>query len=255
MKPIFIVAKNTFREIFRDRILYGLMVFAILLILLSLALGELSYSEQSRITIDFGFTAIHLSAMILSIFVGSTLVSREIEKKTIMTLLVRPISRTQFIVGKSFGLLAVIVMSIVLLAIVLLGIFQVLGQTVSLAFFVGLYGIVLESTLLLAITLFFGSFASPMLAVSFSLGVFLIGHWLDSLKYFTDKSSSLVFVNFGRSVSHIIPNLEFFNWRSLFVYDSAIPYPELLIATVYGLAWSALLIALSTTILRNRDLG
>jgi Cu-processing system permease protein len=255
VKPVYIVAKNTFREIFRDRILYGLMVFAVLLILLSLALGELSYSEQTRITIDFGFTAIHLSAIILSIFVGSTLVSREIEKKTIMTLLVRPISRTQFIVGKSIGLMAVIVMAITLLGIVLLGIFYFVEQPISIAFFVGLYGVILEAGLLLAVTLFFGSFASPMLAVSFSIGIFLIGHWLDSLKFFSDKSNSQLFATIGHVLTRAIPNLEFFNWRGLFVYGTPVPYPELLIATVYGLAWSSLLVALSTTVLRNRDLG
>ena len=100
MKAIWIIANNTFREIIRDRILYGLVVFALLLIGVSLVLGQLSFAEQMRISIDFGFAAIHFSAVILSIFIGSTLVSKEIDKKTVMTLLARPITRFQFLFGK-----------------------------------------------------------------------------------------------------------------------------------------------------------
>src|SRR5436305_70886 len=104
MRAIYVIAVNTFHEIIRDRILYGILVFALLLIGISLALGQLSFAEQSRISANFGFTGIHLAAAILAIFIGSSLVSREIEKRTIMTLLVRPLSRTQFIIGKFLGL-------------------------------------------------------------------------------------------------------------------------------------------------------
>jgi ABC-type transport system involved in multi-copper enzyme maturation permease subunit len=255
MSAIFVIAQNTYREIFRDRILYGILVFAFLLILLSLALGELSFAEQSRITIDFGFTAIHLSSMVLSIFVGSTLVGREIEKKTILTLLVRPITRTQFVVGKSFGLMAVIAMSIVILAIVLAGLLLKIDQSMNWMFIVGLYGVLLEAMLLLSLTLFFGSFASPMLSVSFSVGLFLIGHWLDSLKFFTEKSNSPAFKVFGQFISQVVPNLEYFNWRSLLVYNETLAGSKILLASAYSLGWSSLLIALAATILRKRDLG
>ena len=103
MNAVRVIAINTFREIIRDRILYGILVFALLLIGLSLALGQLSFAEQSRISANFGFTGIHLSAAILAIFIGSSLVAREIEKRTIMTLLVRPLTRTQFITASFLG--------------------------------------------------------------------------------------------------------------------------------------------------------
>src|ERR1044071_5461067 len=119
MRPIWILAVNTFREVIRDRILYALIVFAILLIGLSLALGQLSFAEQARISANFGMSAIHLCAVALAIFVGSNLVYKEIEKKTIMTILVRPISRLQFIFGKALGLTMVIVTMILGLACIL----------------------------------------------------------------------------------------------------------------------------------------
>ncbi len=255
MKPVLIIALNTFREIMRDRILYGLLVFAVLLIALSLALGQLSFAAQARITVDFGFAAIHLRAVILSIFVGSTLVGREIEKKTIMTLLVRPISRTQFVVGKSLGLLGVIVVCIALLAGVLATILFALKLAPNMAFLIGLYGVILEAAVLLCVTLFFGTFASPMLAVSFALGVFLIGHWLQSLKYFAKRSQDPVFLAVARVTRAVFPNLEYFNWRALFVYHTPVNYGNVIWVSVYSLAWAALLISLSSMILGQRDLG
>ena len=255
MNQVIVIARNTFREIMRNRILYGLIVVAVLLIALSLALGQLTFTEQSRITVDFGFAAIHLSSIILAVFVGSTLVSREIEKKTIMTLLVRPISRTQFVIGKSLGLLIVILISIALLAIVLAGILLLMNLKPNMAFFVGLYGICLEATVLLCVTLFFGTFASSMLAVSFALGVFLIGHWLESLKYFAERSHNNAFILVERIARTIFPNLEYFNWRALFVYGDPVRYGDVVWVSVYCLAWSALLVSISAMILAKRDLG
>jgi Cu-processing system permease protein len=255
MNVIWIIAKNTYREIIRNRILYGLIIFAILLIGLSLALGQLSFAEQTRITANFGFTAIHLSAAILSIFVGSTLVAREIEKKTITTLLVRPVSRTQFIIGKSMGLMGVIAVSVGLLTLVLGALLMLMKMPISATFFIGLYGILLEAAILLSLTIFFGCFSSPMLAVSFSIGIFLIGHWLESLQFFADKSDSALFVWSYKAMRMCIPNLELFNWRSLFVYDDPIPVLQLITSTIYGVAWFTFITTAAAFLIRRRDLG
>lgn len=255
MFPIYIVAKNTFKEIIRDRILYGIVVVSVLLLFLSLALGQLSFTEQTRIAANFGFAAIHISAVILSIFLGSTLVYREIDKKTITTVLVRPVSRNQFIIGKSLGLLCVSLICIIMIACVLAFILFGLEMPLNFLFLVGLYGIFLESIVLLGFAIFFGSFASPSLSVSFTIGIFLIGHWIDSLRYFASQSSSEGFVLFSRSISAVMPNLENFNWRSLFIYGDTIPVTTVIGATAYMLAWFVFLITLSTIILGRRDLG
>ena len=255
MRPIFIVASNTFREIIRDRVLYGILIFALLLFGLSIALGQLSFAEQSRIAANFGFAAIQMSAVVLSIFVGSTLVGREIDKKTILTLLVRPITRTQFLIGKTIGLLMVIAVSIALLSTALGIILTFAGYPPNLVFMVALHGIILEAMVLLAFTLFFGSFASPMLSVSFVIGIFLIGHWVASLKFFIDKSSNDLFRIMGEFMIAVMPNLEVFNWRGLFVYADVAPLKPFLWANVYTAAWMLFLVTLSAAILSRRDLG
>lgn len=255
MSPVWIIAKNTFREIVRDRILYGILVFAVLLILLSLALGQLSFSEQTRIAANFGFTAIHLGAVIVSIFVGSTLVAREIEKKTILTLFVRPISRQQFLIGKCLGLMGVNFVCVVALSLVLMLILFGLNLPVTMAFWVGVFGILLEACVLLSVAIFFGSFASPMFSVSFTVALFLIGHWVESLKFFTFKSQEESFRMLGRSLTLVLPNFEFFNWRSLFIYSDPIPWKDMGSGMVYMGAYFIIFIVSASLILGKRDLG
>ncbi|MEQ1664177.1 MAG: ABC transporter permease [Bdellovibrionales bacterium] len=255
MKPIWIVSQNTFREIMRDRILYGILIFAFFLIVLSLAVGQLSYAEQTRITINFGYTAIHLCSVILSIFVGSTLVAREIDKKTILTLLARPISRTQFIIGKYLGLLHVIAVSIVLISLILVSILLFLNVELDVSLLVGLYGVYMEAAILLAITMLFGCFSTPMLSVAFAIGTFLIGHWHESLKYFSEKSQSEVFIWIAKIIRICTPDLEYFNWRSLYIYSDPILWVEVYAYTAYGLAWCIFLVTIAALILWRRDLG
>jgi Cu-processing system permease protein len=253
LRPILIIAKNTFREIIRDRILYGMVVFALLLIAFSMALGTLSFGEQRKISADFGFTAIHISSIILSIFVGSTLVSKEIEKKTILTLLARPISRLQFLLGKSLGLIYVISVVMFGLTCVLLLLFSQMGLGLNGLFLIGLWGIMLESLILLSLALLFSCLARPILVVSYSLGIFLIGHWVNDLVYFANKSSDQVLRFVGLKVSKLLPNLEYMNWRSLYVYEESIEAAVVLRVTAYSLIWAAIFLLLAVWLTRKRD--
>ena len=255
MKVIWIIAINTYREIIRDRVLYGLLVFALLLIGMSLALGQLSFAEQARISADFGLTAIHLSAIVFSIFVGSTLVYREIDKKTVMTLLVRPISRFQFVLGKCLGLSLVTATSVLCLALILWGVFIGVDMEVSQLFPLALFGVLLESILLLGFTIFFSSFASPMMVVSFSAGIFIVGHWISSLDFFSGKSPSVVFRAFAKFLIAICPDLERFNWRSHVIYKDTLTWSEVSYATVYSFSWFLVLVLVAVFIFRRRDFG
>lgn len=252
-RPVWIIATNTYREIIRDRILYGIVVFALLLIGISIALGQLSYAEQARISADFGFTGIQMSAAILAIFAGSTLVAREIEKQTVLTLLARPVSRAQFLMGKYVGLSLVVLTVVAGLALVLIGLLLALDFAIGVSFFVALLGIALESMVLTALALFFGSFARPIMTVVFTVSLFMIGHWVKSLEFFVKKSESEGFRIFGKILGQIIPNLEKFNWRSAPIYNWVVPQKEVLLAVGYGLGWTVFLMVATTLIFRRRD--
>lgn len=255
MRSVWIIATNTFREIIRDRILYGIFVFAILLIGLSLALGELSFAEQARITTSFGLVAIQLSAVVLAIFLGSSLVAKEIDKKTIMTLLVRPVTRLQFLLGKAIGLILLQITVMSALALVLVGIYRGIGVPLHLEFLIALHGVFLEGLVLLGLTIFFSIFATPMMVVAFSLGVFIIGHWLDSLVFFSSRNEAAFSPTMTAILLKIVPNLEKFNWRAAVVYNDTIPGATVGLVSLYAFAWFSLLLVVAGFIFRKRDFG
>ena len=253
MKSVWVIAKNTYREIIRDRILYGIIVFALLLIGLSLALGELSFAEQARISANFGFAGIQLGSCVLAIFVGSTLVAREIEKQTILTLLARPITRTQFLLGKWMGLNLVIATVMAGLGVVLAGVVAFLGLGIGVSFFAALLGIFLEASLLLSLALFFGSFTRPIMTVIFSASLFLIGHWIDSLGFFIEKSKSQGFKVLANVIRYALPDLERFNWRAAPVYEVEVANQLIFGSLLYAAGWLLLLLLLTSLIFGRRD--
>lgn len=254
MLAIWIIALNTYREIIRDRILYSILVGAVLIIGFSLALGNLSFAEQSRITANFGLTAIQLSSIVLSIFLGSSLVTKEIEKKTIMTLLVRPVTRIQFLLGKAMGLILLQLTTVTLLALVLGLIFLNIGVEISNSFGVALLGVFLESITLLGMTLFFSTFSTPLMVVAFSLGLFLIGHWVDSLNFFFLKDSSgPMSIAFAKIVGLVVPNLDRFDWKKGVIYGNVTSIHDLSLATLYAVSWFLILISISAFIIRRKD--
>lgn len=255
MRPIWVLAANTFKEVVRDRILYALVMFAILLIGLSLALGQLSFAEQARISTNFGLSAIHLCAVILAIFIGSNLVYKEIEKKTILTILVRPISRLQFIMGKCLGLGMVIMMMVTGLSLILMLVFLGLGVKIDARFAVVVAGLLAESLILLGITLLFSMITKPLLVVCFSLGVFMIGHWQGSLDYFAKKADGGVLKPVNWLVHYLIPDLERINWKDLVLYDQPLDLTSKAISIAYALAWFAVCVSLATFLFKRKDVG
>lgn len=253
MRNIFLIAHNTYREIMRDRVLYALVVFAILLIGLSLALGQLSFAEQGRIAMNFGMVGMQLSAVILSIFSGSTLVAKEIEKQTILTLLSKPLSRPQFLVGKFLGLFGVIFVLVLGLSLVLILVSYIVDASLGMPFWVGIWGIFLEALTMLAVTLLFGVIIRPFLTIACALGIFLIGHWIENLLYFSRKGENESFRIMGEIVSRAIPNLERFNWRSLVTYQDAPDWNIVGSSSLFALAWVVALISLAVVVFRRRD--
>jgi len=255
MRAIWILAKNTFKEVIRDRILYALVLFAILLIGLSLALGQLSFAEQARISANFGLSAIHLVAVALAIFIGSNLVYKEIEKKTILTILVRPISRVQFILGKSLGLGLVILSMMGGLAAILSLVFLALGMPIDHRLGLVLAGLLAESLILLGVTLVFSMISKPLLVVCFSVGVFLIGHWQGSLRFFSEKSGNAAMLFVASVVRYLLPDLERVNWKDIVLYDQPIVWSGYVASFTYALAWFVVCICVSALMFERKDVG
>jgi Cu-processing system permease protein len=253
MNSVIVIAGNTFREVIRDRILYGLVVFAVMLLLLSLALGQLSFDENLRLSANFGFTGIHIAVIVLAVFVGSSLVSKEIEKQTILTLLARPISRAEFILGKALGLLLVLKVVAIGLALILSIFLAFLDFKFTSVYVFAVAGILFEAAVLLSFAIFFGSFARPMMTVVFTVSVFMLGHWVETLHFFISKSQNDTFKAIGTAIGYLIPNLESFNWREAPVYGLNIEFSQVAIAFGSMIGWVTILIAGTVLIFRRRD--
>ena len=248
-----VIAQNTFREIIRDRILYGLVVFAVLMIGLSLALGGLSFTENGRIALDFGLVGMQLSVVMLAIFAGSTLVSKEIEKQTILTILSRPLSRTSFLVGKLIGMMSVVFVILIGLTAILALVLPFLEITMGPSFFKSIYGLFLEAFVLLCMTLFLGTMIRPFLTVACSVAFFLIGHWVSTLEFFAGRTDSKTFQLLSKLLMRSIPNLEVFNWREHALYQDGVSPQVLGHATLFALGWGLIFMSLGVAVFRRRD--
>ncbi len=254
MNTIFVIAKNTFREVIRDRILYILFFFAVLVISMSLVLGQLSFGEQSRIAANYGFSGIQISMVVISIFIGCTLVRKELDKKTAFTLLARPVTRLQFLLSKILGFSFAVFCLLIGFCLILSGILLFLGFSFSITFMAVFWGIYLESLLLVCLSVLFSTFSGPFIAPSFTFGCFVIGHWVNDMKFFADKSDSDFFKIFVDIFRSVFPNLEKFNWRAFPIYGESISFYEVLMSTLYCFLWVLILISFSGLFLRKKDL-
>ncbi len=251
--PIIIVAKNTYLEMIRDRVLYFVIVFSILFMALCFALGQLSYSEIFRLSVSLGLSGIHLCFAGLTIFLGCVVFYREIESKTIYTLLVRPLTRTQYLVGKYLGLLAILLTMLVCFIACFTFIEFILGVPLMPTTYYPFIGFIFEGAILLAVTFFFSSFLKPFLSSTCSLAFFLIGHWVYNLEALskTSKSDSFKFV--AQAIYRSFPDLETLNWRDYAIAQAPVFPREIFYAITIATLWALFFFLLSVAIFKGKD--
>ena len=253
MWPIIVIASNTFRENLRDKILYNLLLFAVLLMGASMLLADLTILEHYKIMTDMGLAAINLVGVIIAVFVGIGLVSKEIERRTIYTIVARPISRAQFVIGKYLGLITTLVVNVLIMLVVFLltlwgyhaPVHWVLVQAVQL--------IVVELMLITAIALFFSTFSSATLSAIFTIGLYIIGHLTTDLRGLAQKSQSEAVKAVANGVYYLFPNLDMLNMKGQAAMGIAIPLSYQALATTYGLLYAGMLIVGACLIFQQRD--
>jgi len=253
MKKIWTIALNSFRENIRDRILYNLLVFALLMIVLSIALVQLSTGEWERITIDVGLGSISIFGSLMAIFLGISLVSKEIERRTIYTLLSKPVSRTFFLLGKYFGLVLTILVNMIIMAAVYLLILYYLHGHFSWAQAQALILIFLSLMVVVAIALFFSTFSTPTLSAIFTLSLFVIGHLTGEIRHFSEQSASALVKYFGRAVYYLLPNLSNYSLVDNATFGQALELQSFFNLILVGLLTAAFILALASLVLEKRD--
>jgi len=203
--------------------------------------------------VSLGLASIQICFSALVIFLGCSLFAREIDQKTIYTLLVRPIKRWQYLVGKFLGLQGVLGLLLLGFLASFLVVQVFLGLEVSFALLVPFLGFFLEGAVLLSITFFFSSFASPFVAIGCSICCFLVGHWIPNLVGLIAKSKNQSFIWIGDAIVFVFPNLENFNWRFVGIERQSLAMESLLSGSLQAILWGAFFLILTHLIFTDRD--
>ena len=188
------IASNTFREAVRDRVLYNLIAFALLLSGAAIFVGQISIDIERLVVLNLGLTAVSLFGAVIAIFIGIGLVSKEIEKRTLYTVLSRPVRRWEFIVGKFLGLAGTLFVNTFFMAIGVFGALFYVAHKFAASdalILVALYFIVLEFLIICSVSLLFSSFSSPLLSAVFAFSLFVIGSFADDLRRFASLAHGI----------------------------------------------------------------
>lgn len=266
MRTIWLIAGAVFKESVRDRVPYAMVVFAVLLISASYLIGQLTAGQDMKTIKDLGLAALSIFGLFIAVFIGIGLVSKEVEKKSVFGLLSKPLSRTQFILGKYTGLVMTLAVNLGVMTIAYYGMLFYMNVTASagaravwpspamdprLLIAIGL--IFAELMLVTALALFFSTFSSPLLATLLTIGLWVAGHFNADLRNFENVVSSPVAIAIARGLYYVVPNLAPFDVKAEIVYGMPISMRTVALTLVYAVVYITLLLSAAVAIFRRRD--
>ncbi len=252
------IAKNTFKEAVRSKILYSLIFFALVMMGVSLVLDQVTVGQRSKIIIDFGLASINLFGVLIAIVVGIGLVYKEIEKRTIYPLLAKPVRRSEFLIGKYFGIVLTLGVEVILMSLFLFLLMMIYGASTDSQMFnsgllAAIFLIFLELAVIAAIALLFSSFSTPFLSGMFTLAIYIIGHLTEDLRRLGALSGSVALEKMTAFLYYLLPNLENFNIKGEVVYQLPVETGRILLGLLYGLLYIGLLMFFSSILFQRRD--
>jgi ABC-type transport system involved in multi-copper enzyme maturation permease subunit len=261
MTRILAIARNTFRESIRDKVLYNLILFALIMILSSLALGQLTLGNEQKALLDLGLSSISVMGMLISIFIGIGLVHKEIEKRTVYALIAKPVRRHELILGKYLGLLFTLLVN---LAVMTVGLELALlfagrvGLSGYLRVLPGVYLIFLSFAVITSLALLFSSFSTPALSALFTFFLWIAGHFGKDLQNLGELAKSASAKWICNILYYALPNFSNFGVDSRNIIEDAVYYRPLdfysvLGATIYCLLYCAIVLSLAASIFMRRD--
>ena len=263
------VALSVFRESIRDRVFYNLLLFAVLLVGAAVLIGQMTAGQDLKIIKDLGLAATSLFGLFIAVFVGIGLVWKEVERRSVYSLLAKPVRRFELVLGKYLGLAFTLLVNVAVMAVVLYLLLALMraGATETvragwefeapaldpalLKVFLLIY---VQLLLVTAIALFFSTFAGPMVSMALTFGFYVIGHFNADLKHFDAVVTSAPIVWLLRSLYYLLPNLAPFDISAKVVHGQPVPAGYLLMTIGYAAAYIAFLLAASSYIFSRRDL-
>jgi Cu-processing system permease protein len=260
------VAVSVFRESVRDKVLYNLVAFAVLLMAASYLIGQLTAGQDIKIIKDLGLAAVATFGLMIAVFIGIGLVWKEVERRSIYSVLTKPLSRAEFIVGKYCGLGLTLVVNLSVMVVAWYLVLAYMATTVSpgvragwaapatdLGMLQAVGLILVELMLVTAIALFFSTFSSPFLSAGLTLGLWVIGHFNADLKNFQSVVESPAAAWVARGLYYVLPNFSAFDIKQQVVYAQPVPAAYIATTALYGAVYIALLLVASVAIFSRRD--
>jgi ABC-type transport system involved in multi-copper enzyme maturation permease subunit len=238
------MAINTAREAIRNKLLYTLLFFALAMMLFGTVLSALSYVDRERMVQDFAFSSIRLFSVAIAVFVGVGLIHKEVERRTVYTILSKPLSRAEFLIGKYTGLVLIIWLQVVIMALFFSGVSLLMGAPIGFTHLAALALTAVELALIVALATLFSAFTTPLLSSFFSCGLWIAGHLTRDLRDHGASSASPL-VREGTTWMHrILPDLESFNLS----IEAAHQLP-----VAAGAGYVAVILSLAVMIFERRD--
>ncbi len=266
MSATLAIAVNVFRESVRDKVLYNLVLFAILLIGASYLIGQLTAGQDIKIIKDLGLASTSVFGLFIAVFIGIGLVSKEVERRSIYALLAKPIHRYQLVLGKYFGLTLTLIVNVAVMATALYLVLAYMAWGVSPeaarawdapaldpALLKALVLLLVELMLVTAIAVFFSTFSTPILSAAFTFGLYIVGHFSSDLRNFQDVVDSQAAARLARGLYWVLPNLAQFDVKSAVVHGQPVASGYMAITMAYAATYIGMLLAVSIFVFSRRD--
>lgn len=250
---VWTIGLNTMREAIRNKLLYTLLFFAIVMIGTGVIVGSISYVEGSRILQDVGLASIRLFSMGIAIFLGVGLIHSEVQRRTIYTILSKPVSRAEFLVGKFFGLAMTVWLLLVIMSVSFIVVSLASGAPIDWGHLSALALIGVELAIIVAVATLFSGFTTPMLASLFTLGIYMMGHLSRDLLQIGEQGESESVRMMTGFLYQVLPDLESFNLSIQAVHQLPITVGEVVWPVFYGMGYVAALLFAATFIFERRD--
>ena len=252
MNAVAAIALNTFREAIRDRILYLILGFALVLIALSRFISLLTVGSEVKIVKDLGLSAISVFGLLTAVFVGVSLVFKEIERRTVYTLLAQPVRRWQFVCGKYVGLSLVLALATAVTGAALLCAVALKGESPFPLIPAIVLGFV-ELELTAAFAVLFSCFTNPILAAVGTVATYVVGHLSWSFELLEKRMPGSAGKELCRFLHAVLPNLDRLNIKALAVHGIALPEGYFIAAVAYGVCYSLAVIVLACVVFERRE--
>lgn len=257
MRRAGVVALNTFREAVRDRVLYNLVFFALLMMISAIFVGQISIGVEEMVIKSLGLSAISVIGLLIAVFIGVGLVSKEMDKRTLYALLAKPVRRWEFLLGKFGGLVLTLAVNTLAMAVGLFAALLYVKQhleSFDAVLLVAIYFILLKLMLVVALALLFSCYSTPLLAILYTTALYVAGLFVEDMRTFHSATTGAETSGLMRVLSYLLPNFENFDVMAAAAHGRAIPGALILQNTAYAALYCAIVLLIAVAVFSKRNL-